>query len=154
MTVDAVTGSRVTVQRRMAWNETDAAGHNHFSAAVRWLEEAEHTLYRTLGLDLDFIDRVPRVSLRIDYSRRLYFGDLLSVELGVVRVGNSSCTFAFEVRDADDHTAITGEYVVVHVASSDAGSAPWPPAMKKALLRGERILVREEIVGKSGQSDL
>jgi acyl-CoA thioester hydrolase len=138
----------------MAWNETDAAGHNHFSAAVRWLEEAEHSLYRTLGLDLDFIDRVPRVSLQIDYARRLYFGDLLTVELGVVRVGNSSCTFAFEVRDAEDRRAVSGEYVVVHVASSDAGSAPWPPVMKEALLRGDHLLVREEIVAISADPDL
>lgn len=154
MTVESVIGSRVTVQRRMAWNETDAAGHNHFSAAVRWLEEAEHTLYRTLGLDLDFIDRVPRVSLRIDYAQRLYFGDLLTVELGVVRVGNSSCTFAFEVRNTDNRPAVTGEYVVVHVASSDAASAPWPPAMREALLRGDHLLVREQIIETSTKTDL
>ncbi|MGA0209968.1 MAG: acyl-CoA thioesterase, partial [Candidatus Nanopelagicales bacterium] len=65
-----VPGSRVTAYRRLAWNETDAAGHNHFSAAVRWLEETEHALYRALGLELGFIERVPRVSLRLDYSQR------------------------------------------------------------------------------------
>lgn len=134
------------MQRRLAWNETDAAGHNHFSAATRWLEEAEHTFYRVLGLGLDFIDRVPRVHLRIDYARRLYFGDLLEVELGVVKVGNSSCAFAFEVRDEAGRAAVTGEYVVVHVSSSDAGSAPWPPAMKEALLRGDHLIVREEVI--------
>lgn len=87
-----VQGARVTAHRRLAWNETNAAGHNHFSAAVRWLEETEHTVYRALGLGLEFIDRIPRVSLRLDYRRRLYFAEELRIELGVVRVGTSSCT--------------------------------------------------------------
>lgn len=140
-----VQGSRVTCYRRMAWNETDAAGHNHFSAAVRWLEEAEHDLYRALGLTLDFIDRVPRVSLRIDYSRRLYFGEELRVDVGVVRVGTSSCTFAFSVSNSEGDEAIAGEYVVVHVRSTDGGSDPWPEEMRQALMRGDHLEVREEI---------
>ena len=140
-----VQGSRVTAYRRLAWNETDAAGHNHFSAAVRWLEETEHTLYRALGLGLEFIDRVPRVSLRLDYRRRLYFADELRIELGVVRVGTSSCTFAFTVFNAAGDEAVSGEYVVVHVQATDGGSAPWPPQMKAALLRGDQFVVREDM---------
>ncbi len=140
-----VQGSRVTSYRRLAWNETDAAGHNHFSAAVRWLEEAEHDLYRALGLSLDFIDRVPRVSLRLDYLRRLYFGEELRIDVGVVRLGTSSCTFAFRVANADGEEAIAGEYVVVHVASTDGGSAPWPEEMRQALMRGDHLEVREVV---------
>lgn len=140
-----VQGSRVTAYRRLAWNETDAAGHNHFSAAVRWLEETEHALYRTVGLGLEFIDRVPRVSLRLDYFRRLYFGDELRIELGVVRLGTSSCTFAFSVFNGDGDEAVAGEYVVVHVESTDGGSAPWPEEMRQALLSGEHLEVREEV---------
>lgn len=138
-------GSRVTAYRRLAWNETDAAGHNHFSAAVRWLEETEHTLYRALGLALDFIDRVPRVSIRLDYLHRLYFAEELRIELGVLRVGRSSCTFAFRVFNAAGNEAVAGEYVVVHVEATDGGSAPWPPAMKDALLRGDHFVIREEV---------
>lgn len=141
-----VQGSRVTAYRRLAWNETDAAGHNHFSAAVRWLEETEHAFYRALGLELDFIDRVPRVSLRLDYSHRLYFGEELRIELGVVRVGRSSCTFAFSVVNPAGEQAVSGEYVVVHVEATDGGSAPWPADMREALLRGDHFVIREQIV--------
>lgn len=89
-------GSQLTVYRMLAWNETDAAGHNHFSAATRWLEEAEHALYRALGIDLGLIDRIPRVKVHIEYFRRLYFGQILRIHLRVVRVGRSSATFGFE----------------------------------------------------------
>lgn len=146
-------GSSVTAYRRLAWNETDAAGHNHFSAAVRWMEETEHVFYRALGLDVDFIDRIPRVSVRLEYSKRLYFGDELRIELGVVRVGRSSCTFAFAVFDSAGEKAVSGEYVVVHVESTDGGSAPWPEDMKEALMRGDHLVIREEIVATQEARD-
>ena len=78
------------------------------------------------------IDRVPRVHVEADYRARLYYGDVIECEVGVVAVGTSSCTFALRVRRGGE-VAITGEYVVVHVAANDQGSAPWPDAMRAAL---------------------
>lgn len=138
-------GSSITNFRRLAWNETDAAGHNHFSAVMRWVEETEHLLYTALGLDLGFIDRVPRVSLRVDYHRRLYFAQVLAVRLRVEKVGRSSCAFTFEVLDPDGQRAIAGEYVIVHVHSTDAGSAEWPEDIRAALTRGTHVEVRDVI---------
>jgi acyl-CoA thioester hydrolase len=127
-----ITGARVVVTRMVAWGETDAAGHNHFSAAFRWLEETEHALYRCLGFDTAMIDRVPRVHVEADYRARLYYGDVIQCEVGVVSVGTSSCTFALRVSRGEE-PAITGRYVVVHVAANDQGSAPWPEDMRAAL---------------------
>lgn len=130
--MDEITGARVVVTRTVAWGETDAAGHNHFSAAFRWLEETEHALYRCLGFDIGMIDRVPRVHVEADYRARLYYGDTIQCEVGVVKVGSSSCTFALRVSRGEE-VAITGSYVVVHVASNAEGSAPWPEDMRAAL---------------------
>lgn len=131
--VNSVTGASIRMRRTVAWNETDAAGHNHFSAAFRWMEEAEHQLYRCLGLDMQVIDRVPRVHIDIDYKDRLYFGQEIDVHVGVVKVGTSSCTFAFSVEEADGTTAMSGTYVIVHAASTTDGAAPWPPDLRTAL---------------------
>lgn len=127
-----ITGARAIVQRRVAWGETDAAGHNHFSAAFRWLEEGEHALYRYLGFPAEFIDRVPRVHIDIDYRDRLYFGQLIEVELGVVSVGGSSCRFAMHVR-RDGAEVIRASYVVVHVSGTTEGGTPWPAELRSAL---------------------
>ncbi|MFM1917099.1 MAG: hypothetical protein RJB01_614 [Actinomycetota bacterium] len=127
-----ITGARVIVQRYVAWGETDAAGHNHFAAAFRWLEESEHALYRCLGFSAEFIDRVPRVHIDIDYRDRLYFGQLIEVELGVVSVGSSSCRFAMHVR-REGAEVISASYVVVHVAGTTEGGTPWPPDLRSAL---------------------
>ena len=140
----AITGARVIVQRHVAWGETDAAGHNHFAAAFRWLEEGEHALYRCLGFSAEFIDRVPRVHIDIDYKDRLYFGQLIEVELGVVAVGSSSCRFAMHVR-RDGIEVIGASYVVVHVAGTTEGGAPWPEVLRSALESDAVYRVSEKV---------
>ena len=132
-------GAAITVRRRVAWNETDAAGHNHFSATFRWLEEAEHLLFRCLGVEPALIDRIPRVHIEVDYADRLYFSDVIDVSVSVARVGTSSCSFDFEVRKADGSRAITGSYVIVHASSTSSGSAAWPTAVSEALSRPQEF---------------
>ena len=130
--LDEVTGARIIVTRRLAWHETDASGHNHFAAALRWVEEAEHQLYRCIG-ETDHIPVIPRVHVEVDYSARLYFNDLLTVSVGVIKVGGSSCTFAFEVDREDGVRAVSGRIVIVHASSTSEGSAPWPSILREAL---------------------
>ena len=131
--LEEVTGAQVLVRRTVAWHETDAAGHNHFAAAFRWLEEAEHRLYRCLDFDPALIERIPRVHIEVDYRDRLYFGQVIDVMVGVIAVGRSSCTFAFGVRTASGDLAVEGRYVIVHAASTSDGAAPWPDALRSAL---------------------
>jgi acyl-CoA thioester hydrolase len=149
MTVlDEVTGARLTMRRRLRWDETDAAGHNHFSSAVRWLEESEHALWRELGL-VDYVPRVPRVHLEIDYRARVWFDQPLEVTVGVIRVGETSCTFAFSTvvvgGEPDDPAASRevsseGRVVVVHAPDPRGGAQPWPDDVR-SLLESDRALV-------------
>ena len=135
-------GSSVIVHRLVAWNETDAAGHNHFAAAFRWLEEAEHALLRSVGMPVEEIARSPRVHIDIDYKDRLYFGQEIAVQVTVAKVGTSSCTYDFEVRTEAGVVAVSGTLVVVHASSTSEGSAPWPDDIREALLDGRLIEVR------------
>jgi acyl-CoA thioester hydrolase len=135
-------GSSVIVHRLVAWNETDAAGHNHFAAAFRWLEEAEHALLRALGMPAEEIARIPRVHIDIDYKDRLYYGQEIAVQVKVVKVGTSSCTYDFEVRTESGVVAVSGSLVVVHASSTSSGSAPWPEDIREAMLSGRVIELR------------
>ena len=138
-------GSSITVRRVVAWNETDAAGHNHFAAAFRWLEEAEHSLLRELGIPAEHISRLPRVHIDIDYKDRLFFGQEIDVEVTVVKVGLSSCTYEFGVRTADGVIAVSGSLVVVNASTTSSGSAPWPESLRAALLEGRGVVLRTAI---------
>lgn len=136
----------VVVHRRVAWNETDAAGHNHFSAVFRWIEETEHELYRQLGFDSAMIDRIPRVHIEADYRQRLYFGQWIAVEVAVASVGRASCEFTFTVRTEDDQVAAEGRYVIVHVSSTSTGATPWPEGIRTALTTDRKFAVRAGLV--------
>lgn len=129
------TGAWVTTRRRLAFAETDAAGHNHFSVAVRWLEEAEHELWRSVGAP-DLVPKIPRVHVEVDYSERIYFDQEVEVTLGVVSVGRTSCTFEMEVRTLDGVLTQSAHHTVVHVPEDGGGAEPWPDEIRSALLRG------------------
>ncbi|MGJ3507868.1 acyl-CoA thioesterase [Enemella sp. A6] len=133
--MDEIAGVRRTTRRTLAWAETDAAGHNHFSAAVRWLEEGEHELWRELGL-IEMVPRVPRLHLEIDFADRIMFGDPLDVTVGIIKVGKSSATFGTVIEHAGDspRLAIECRHVVVHVSDKLGRSAPWPDEVRELLL--------------------
>jgi acyl-CoA thioester hydrolase len=130
---DELTGARVTMRRHLAWAETDAAGHNHFSVAVRWLEEAEHLLWRSLGLS-SMVPHVPRVHMEVDYHRRIWFDEEVEVTVGVITVGRSSLQLGFEVRAVDGTLAQSGRHTVVHAPDASAGAQPWSDEARTLLL--------------------
>ncbi|WP_344445058.1 acyl-CoA thioesterase [Kitasatospora nipponensis] len=122
----------VAVERRVEWSDTDAAGHYHFSSVQRWAEAAEAVLLRRLGLSALF-GSIPRVHFEADYHERLWFGDLVRIELRVAKVGTSSLHYAFDV--AGPHgPAASGRMSVVHAATDAKGSAPWPEQVRRALV--------------------
>jgi acyl-CoA thioester hydrolase len=89
-----------TVQRRIEFRDTDAAGMAHFSVFFVLMEQAEHELLRHLGLSVMLHDEqgalsFPRVAARCDYQRAAKFEDLLDIEVEVIRLGKKSVTFEF-----------------------------------------------------------
>ncbi|MEU1290064.1 thioesterase family protein [Kitasatospora sp. NPDC005856] len=115
----------------MEWADTDASGHYHFSAVLRWAEAAEAALLRRLGLT-ELFGRIPRVHFEADYRERLWFGDVVRTELRVVRVGGSSLHYAFEVHGPHG-LAANGRMSVVHAAPHDGGAVPWPAQVRRTL---------------------
>jgi acyl-CoA thioester hydrolase len=124
--------ARITVHRRVEWADTDAAGHHHFSAPLRWVEHAESLLYDRLGI-VDFIAAlVPRVHFDIDYFSRLQYRDMYELTLVVKRLGRSSLTYRFEIKSAD-HMVAEGTLVVVLTGLSDRKARPWPEQVRSIL---------------------
>lgn len=124
-------GPAVTVERRLEWHDTDAAGHHHHSVILRWAEDAEAELLRRLRIDWLF-GRTPRVHYEVDYRARLWFGDRASIRLWVAEVGRTSLTFRFEVTGPAGIVA-EGSVVCVHALPDDAGATPWPDEVCTAL---------------------
>ncbi|MEU9987040.1 thioesterase family protein [Streptomyces sp. NPDC048045] len=124
----------IVIERRVEWPDTDAAGHYHHSTVVRWVEAAEAALLRRLGL-AHLFGSTPRVHFEADYRARLWFGDLVRIELGVTRVGAASLHYAFTVRGKGDEEAATGRMVIAHSAARAPGATPWPAEVRDLLTK-------------------
>lgn len=91
-----------TTERRVEFCETDAAGIVHFSSYVRYMEQAEHELWRSFGgsvmqsLDDGAHLGWPRVRVECDYQGVAKFEDVLAISVCVLRLGEKSATFGFE----------------------------------------------------------
>jgi acyl-CoA thioester hydrolase len=99
---------------RVAWVDTDAGRRIHFTAAFRWAEATETSLYRKLGV-LGVGD-YPRRHVEAEFKRVLVFEDEVEVRLRVERVGTTSMRFGWHVLH-DGEVAIEGRHTVVHVGA-------------------------------------
>lgn len=123
--------AQAVVERRVEWHDTDASGHQHHSAILRWVEAAEAELLRQRGLD-GLFGRAPRVRHEVDYRARLWFGETVTTRLWVVRLGRTSLTYAFEVTGGEG-VAARGGLVVVHAHPGSPTAEPWPRRVREAL---------------------
>jgi 2-aminobenzoate-CoA ligase len=127
----------ITIQRRVEWTDTDAAGHQHFTAILRWAEQAELLLHERLGISDVTLGRCPRVRVEAEYLKRLWPQAVVDVEIAVKRVGRSSVVYDFAVRH-DGEDAARGVMTAVHVEGG-AGSSPWPDHARHALMLSGRV---------------
>jgi len=119
--------------RLLEWMETDAAGHQHYTSAFRWVEECESALYRKLNLPATLFGEIPRVKVQMEYKRRIFFGEEIVTRLEVLRVGNSSLEFGFTAHVGGELAAV-GNYVIVYAPEIGEGSKPWPDNWRAAFL--------------------
>src|SRR3954469_1463483 len=79
--------------RRVQFSETDLAGIAHFSAYFRFMEEAEHALWRAAGLRIGAAAVTggwPGVAAAFEYKRPFRFEDKLEVTLGIAELTRRS----------------------------------------------------------------
>lgn len=103
------------LRRRVYFYETDAAGIVHFSNYLRYLEEAEHALWRENGLSIAARDaRVgwPRVAVSFDYRRPLRFEDEFEIHLRVEDVSQRTMRYACRIECRGELVAEGGMTIV------------------------------------------
>ena len=88
--------------RRVEFADTDMAGIIHFANYYHYMEEAEHTFFRSLGFSVmqpqpeGSVIGWPRVSASCSFEVPAYFEDELQVRLRIERVGAKSLNFVIE----------------------------------------------------------
>lgn len=90
-------------RRQVRFAETDMAGIVHFVNFYRWMEEAEHEFFRSLGLrimeqlsDGDYLGW-PRVSASCSFEAPARYEDEIEVRIHCERIGFKSLNYAIEI---------------------------------------------------------
>jgi YbgC/YbaW family acyl-CoA thioester hydrolase len=87
------------------FSETDLAGMVHFSWYLRYMEEAEHAMWREAGLSIYPADAelgFPRVAAAVDFHAPLRFEDLFEVWIRIEAITRRSFKYAATItRDAE-----------------------------------------------------
>src|SRR6478736_777730 len=92
--------SEYRFRRRVQFYETDAAGLVHFSWFFRYMEEAEHALWREAGLSIHPADGefgFPRVSASFDYHSALRFEQEFDVHLRVAAMTKKTIRYTCQL---------------------------------------------------------
>ncbi len=110
--------SEFRLTRRVQFYETDTAGIVHFSVFFRYMEEAEHAMWRAAGLSIAPTGAnigFPRVATSFEFLRPLRFEDEFDVVLRITRKSTKSLTYAATV-ELDGVAAARGTLTVACVS--------------------------------------
>ena len=111
--------SEFRLRRRVQFHEADPAGIVHFSWFFRYMEEAEHALWREVGLSIvppDAQIAFPRVSTSFEYHQPLRYDDEFDVHIRIVAISQKSIRYACVVT-RDDTRIATGALTIVCVTA-------------------------------------
>jgi acyl-CoA thioester hydrolase len=89
--------SEFTLRRRVQFYELDSAGIVHFSCYFRYMEEAEHAMWRAAGLSIAPPGSpvgFPRVAVSFEYQRPLHFEDEFDIHIRIVAMTEKSIRYS------------------------------------------------------------
>ena len=112
--------SEYRLVRRVQFYETDAAGIVHFSCFYRYMEEAEHALWREAGLSIappHATIGFPRVAASFDFHKPLRFEDEFQVHIRIAEIGDRTIRYATRVTK-DGAAIATGSLTIACVTKT------------------------------------
>ncbi len=96
------------MRRRVQFYETDAAGIVHFSWFYRYMEEAEHALWREAGLSIHAPASEigwPRVAASCEFHRALKFEDEFDVLIRVREITGRTIAYNCTIEQGEQRIA-------------------------------------------------
>ena len=128
-----------SIQTRVRWSDCDPLGIIWYGSYLRYFEAAEHEMFRAAGLPYEVLRverevQLPRKAFQVEFRSPAEMDELLDVEVGVSKIGNTSLTMRFEAYRASDraHRA-SATLTVVCVEKSSISKRSIPDWVKDAL---------------------
>ena len=119
-------------------HDTDAAGILFFANYFRIAHTTYEAFMKSIGCGLDYIIRASDYLLLIahaeaDYDRGLSHGDKFTISLKA-KIGQTSFTLSYLVKDGDGNVAATLRTVHVSVDKKNGEKIPLPEEVRQGLL--------------------
>jgi len=127
--------------REVAFADTDMGGLVHFPNYLRYVEDAEYSFLRSIGLDV-IMDTpegklgFPRTRVECSYIRPARYGDQLRVELLTTICGGKSIEYRFHVY-VEDQEVVRGLLVTAccrFLSDRDPYAIPIPDFISEKLI--------------------
>ncbi len=135
---------------RVPFADTDLAGIVHFSNFFRYMENAEHAFFRSLGFsihpdgsgatNLDVYPGFgwPRISASCDYKKPLRFEEELTVAIRIEEMGSKTIRYEFQfLQDEAVTPSAIGQLTVICVTFDEASkrmrAADIPDAIRERI---------------------
>jgi YbgC/YbaW family acyl-CoA thioester hydrolase len=134
--------SRHRYPRRVQFAETDLAGMVHFSWYARYVEEAEHALWRAAGLSIaDPASPVgfPRVAFSIEYHAPLRFEDEFEVDIAIEAISKRTIRYRSVVRRGETAVATSTHTAVCVSRGRDLKAVDIPAGILERLSPGSGL---------------
>ena len=120
--------SEYRYSRRVQFAETDLAGMVHFSSYLRYMEEAEHAMWREAGLSIVSPGHeigFPRVAASVDFHAPLRFEDVFEVWIRIEKISRRSIKYTATITRGDTRIA-SGSMTAVCVSRDPLRAANIP----------------------------
>ena len=132
-----MTVSEHRLRRRVQFYETDVAGIVHFSWFYRYMEEAEHALWREAGLSIYRAGSEigwPRVAASFEFYRPLRFEDEFDVHVRIAEMTRRTIRYTCTI-GKDDVTIAEGAMTIACVRRNghEIKSADIPHEIRQCL---------------------
>ena len=129
-------------KRKAVFSETDLAGIVHFASFFPYMEDCEHSFYRSLGYSVTEMtddDGMPigwpRIKVSCEYQKPLKFEEDFNIHLLVSEMTDKTISYEFNFFNNNDQLLAKGTVVVVCVRFSESGmkSVPIPDSIRKTI---------------------
>ncbi len=127
------------IQQRVRWSDCDPLGIIWYGAYLKYFEAAEHEMMRAAGLPFETLRlekqvQIPRKAFQVEFHSPAQMDELLDIEAGIAKIGNTSLTFRFEAykSGARLHRA-SATLTVVSVVKESMAKKPIEPWLREAL---------------------
>jgi YbgC/YbaW family acyl-CoA thioester hydrolase len=107
-------------RRRVQFAETDLAGLVHFTHFFRYMEEAEHALWRAAGMTIARAGEPtgwPRLAAAFEFKSPLRFEDEFDVAVAIAKVTPRTLHYEFTLSKGAEHVG-SGTITTAHVSKT------------------------------------